>query len=146
MGKADLILECGKCKAGFDVSEMKPDARFRCENCGAWLRVPRPSRRGPIIAMVSGLAIVATVVIVYLVSTGGGPEPNREPARESAGNEPDKATPETPGESPKEEIDLVALEFEESKRQSRSGRIRDILAFARFCGEHERYASEAEKA
>jgi len=147
MGKAELILECRKCKAGFDVSEMKPDARFRCENCGAWLRVPRPSRRGPIIAVVSGLAIVATVVIVYFVSTGGGPEPDKTPPREAARGEPEKGkTPESPEEAPKE-LDLVAMEFENFKKQADSGRIRDILAFARYCREHhERYASEAEKA
>lgn len=145
MGKAESILECRRCKAGFDVSEMKPDARFRCENCGAWLRVPRPSRRGPIIAVVSGLAIVATVVIVYLVSTSGAAEPDRKPGRHAEQKKPEKdVTPESPKKAVKD-IDFAALEYEEFKKQARSGRLRDILALARFCKEHERYRAEAEK-
>ncbi|MBN2490961.1 MAG: hypothetical protein JXQ29_08935, partial [Planctomycetes bacterium] len=152
------LLECHRCGAGFDVAGLKPDARFRCEACGAWLRVPRPKRRAPWIAVACAASAIAGAAIVYLLaSTGGAPPPAPTPASTPApapapetarpAAAPAATAPDRPAEAPAQpEADPLALEFEALRERTRSGRILDLLAFARFCRLNERYVAEAEQA
>jgi hypothetical protein len=136
------LLECRRCGAGFDVSDMKPDTRFPCENCRAYLRVPRPKRRGGLVGAAITLGILVVAVGIYFLTTGGGPG---DPARTLGPAADARPAAETPSEKPAE-VDLVQLDYEEFARKARTGRVPDLLALGKFCREHERYAEEARRA
>ena len=132
MAKTEIILECHKCGAGFDVTDMKPDSRFRCENCRAFLKVPRQSRRGLFIGMAAVVIVVAAAVILLVMSSGTENE-DRSPPKKTATR---KKAPKRPApEKPK--VDLVQLEYEDMVVRAGKGRTRDLLKLAKFCRQHE---------
>ena len=140
MAKTEIILECHKCGAGFDVTDMKPDSRFRCENCRAFLKVPRRSRRGLAMGVAVAVVVVVAAVVVIMMSSGTGTE-DHTTGRKTATR---KKTPKPPApEKPK--VDLVQLEYEDLVVRAGKGRTRDLLRLGRFCRQHEKYAARAEK-
>ena len=150
MATTPPLVECSRCGAGFDVSSMKPDTRFRCENCGAFLRVPRGRRTGLWIGVAAGAAIVVAVVVVTVLLGRNGPSPGEKgsaPSGTASTSEASAATGNGPASSPPAgKTDLAALTFENLSRNAETGEVDALLKLARFCRENQRYGKHAEDA
>ena len=74
MGKKKLRLveiACRRCKAVWDVTGMTSGKAFKCEECGALNRVPKPP--GPPVGLIAaGIGAVVVVVILAIVLLSGG--------------------------------------------------------------------------
>ena len=119
-------LACRRCKAVYDVSDMRPNTLFKCESCGALIRAPR--KKGPPVPILAaaGGALVVAVVVIVLMSRGSGEQDEKkgartEPDRTARADQPlEPAPPPKPKPKPKPKPEPVDPRLEALKKTAQA--------------------------
>lgn len=146
-------ITCRRCKAVWDVTGMASGKPFKCEECGALNRVPKPP--GPPVGLIAvgALAVVLVVVLAIVLLSGGDGNGEKESQKVAKVTKPDmagksgksekpvksgKKTPSPrprPKPEPPAKPDRLTLEYEKLKKAAlqEDATAEDVFKLADFC-------------